>query len=160
VAPQRPTIECEDMPLDEAHRMSCGPRMNLLLSHALREKFQSLDNAATHMSLPEGTSPTTMKHRILRVAAELNIPVIGRKIPGGLISGAPPRKISNKPQKSPSVYAPPNVPAAPVPAATGVQSRPGSCTQSRRRLRTSTTIIHQHGGTWYGILQERFRLAV
>jgi hypothetical protein len=85
VAQQRPTIECEDMPLDEARRMSCGPRMNLLLSHALREKFQSLDNAATCMSLPEGTSPTTMKNRILRVAAELNIPVTVRKIPGGRI---------------------------------------------------------------------------
>ena len=86
--------------------------MNPELYHALKEKFQSLDNAATRMSLPEGTSPTTMKNRILRVAAELNIPVTVRKIPGGLSSGAPPRKISNKPQKLPSVYAPPSGPHA------------------------------------------------
>jgi precorrin-4 methylase len=59
--------------------------MDPVLYNALKEKIQSLDNAATHMSLPEGTSPTTMKNRILRVAAELNIPVTVRKIPGGVI---------------------------------------------------------------------------
>jgi len=37
------------------------------------------------MALPEGTNPTTMKNRILRVAAELNVPVTVRKVPGGLL---------------------------------------------------------------------------
>ena len=37
------------------------------------------------MPLPDGISPTTMKNRILRVAAELGIPVTIRRVPGGLI---------------------------------------------------------------------------
>jgi hypothetical protein len=65
--------------------MSRGPRMNPELYHALKEKLQSLDNTATRMPLPEGTRPTTMKNRILRVAAELGIPVTIRSVPGGLI---------------------------------------------------------------------------
>jgi len=32
-----------------------------------------------------GTSPTTMKNRLLRVAAELRIPLTIRKVPGGLL---------------------------------------------------------------------------
>jgi hypothetical protein len=52
---------------------------------ALKQNIQSLDNAATRMSLPEGTSPTTMKNRLLRVAADLNIPVTVRKVPGGVL---------------------------------------------------------------------------
>jgi hypothetical protein len=37
------------------------------------------------MTIPEGTNPYTMRHRILRVAAELNVPVTIRKVPGGLL---------------------------------------------------------------------------
>ena len=37
------------------------------------------------IEFPDGTRPTTMKNCILRVAAELNIPVTVRKVPGGLI---------------------------------------------------------------------------
>jgi hypothetical protein len=85
VAQGIPTLESEDVPLDEARRMSRGPRMNPELYHALKEKLQSLDNTATRMPLPEGTRPTTMKNRILRVAAELGIPVTIRSVPGGLI---------------------------------------------------------------------------
>jgi|SRR5882724_212676 len=78
-------IEFEDVPLDEARRMTRGPRMDPLLYQALRDKIRSLDTTAIRMPLPDGTSPTTMKHRILRVAAELSIPVTVRKVPGGLI---------------------------------------------------------------------------
>jgi hypothetical protein len=85
MAQQHPTIECEDIPLDEARRMSRGPRMHPVLYHALKEKIQSLDTIATDMPLPDGTSPTTMKNRILRVAAELGIPVTIRSVPGGLL---------------------------------------------------------------------------
>jgi hypothetical protein len=53
--------------------------------NTLKGKIQSLDNTATRMTLPEGTSPTTMKNRILRVAAELKSPVTIRKVPGGLL---------------------------------------------------------------------------
>jgi len=82
---QPPTIEFEDVPLDEARRMSRGPRMNSELYNALKQNIQSLDTTATRMPLPEDTGPTTMKNRILRVAAELNVPVAVRKVPGGLI---------------------------------------------------------------------------
>ena len=78
-------IAFEDVPLEEARRMGRGPRMEPALYHALKERLASLENAATRLTLPEGTSPTTMKNRILRVAAELNIPVTIRRVPGGLL---------------------------------------------------------------------------
>ena len=80
-----PTIAGEDVPLDEARTMGHGPRMDPELYHAFKEKIQSLDNRATRLMLPEGTSPTTMKNRLLRVAAELRIPLTIRKVPGGLV---------------------------------------------------------------------------
>jgi hypothetical protein len=83
---QRPlTIAFEDVPLDEARRMSRGSRMDPELSHALQAKITSPDTTATRLTLPEGTTPTTMKNRILRVAEALNIPVTVRKVPGGLL---------------------------------------------------------------------------
>jgi hypothetical protein len=85
VAQRLPTIEFEDVPLAEARRMSRGPRMDPELYQALEEKIQSLGNTATRLTIPEGTNPTTMKNRILRVAAELSIPVTVRKVPGGLL---------------------------------------------------------------------------
>ena len=78
-------IEFEDVPLDEARRMGRGPRMDPELYNTLKQKIQSLDTTATRMSLPEGASPTTMKNRILRIAAELGIPVTIRRVPGGLV---------------------------------------------------------------------------
>jgi precorrin-4 methylase len=65
--------------------MGRGPRMDPELYHAFKEKIQSLDNTAARLTLPEGTSPTTIKNRILRVAAELRIPLTIRKVPGGLL---------------------------------------------------------------------------
>jgi hypothetical protein len=70
--PQRPpTIVCEDGPLDEARRLSQGPRMDPELYHALKQNIQSLDNNATRVTLPEDTNPTSIKNRILRVAGGL-----------------------------------------------------------------------------------------
>jgi hypothetical protein len=85
VVQRPPTITCEDVPLDEARTMGHGPRMDPELYHTFKEKIQSLDNRATRLMLPEGTSPTTMKNRLLRVAAELRIPLTIRKVPGGLL---------------------------------------------------------------------------
>jgi hypothetical protein len=85
MAQQPPPIHFEDIPLAEARTMSRGPRMAPELYQALKGKIQSLDNTATRLTLPEGTSPTTMKNRILRVAAELGIPVTIRKVSGGLL---------------------------------------------------------------------------
>jgi hypothetical protein len=80
-----PAIQFEDIPLAEARRMSRGPRMPPEPYRALKEKIESLDNTATRLTIPEGTSTATMKHRILQVAAELGIPVMVRKVPGGLL---------------------------------------------------------------------------
>jgi hypothetical protein len=85
MAQQPPPIHFEDIPLVQARTMSRSPRMAPELYHALKEKIQSLDNTATRLTLPEGTSPTTMKNRLLRVAAELNTPVTVRCVPGGLL---------------------------------------------------------------------------
>jgi hypothetical protein len=85
MAQRPPTIEFEDVPLDEARRMSRGPRMDAELYEALKEKIQALNTTAARMTLPEGTSSNTMKNRILRVAAELGVSLTIRKIPGGLI---------------------------------------------------------------------------
>ena len=80
-----PPIQFEDIPLAQARTMGRGPRMNPELYHALKEKIESLGNTATRVTFPEGTSPTTMKNRLLRVAAELRILVTIRKVPGGLL---------------------------------------------------------------------------
>jgi len=85
MAQQPPPIQFDDIPLDDARTMSRGPRMDPELYHALKDKIQSLDNTATRLTLPEGTSPSTMRNRILRVAGELKIPVTIRRVPGGLL---------------------------------------------------------------------------
>jgi hypothetical protein len=85
MAQQPPPIHFEDIPLDEARRMGRGPRMDPELYQPLKGKIQSLDNTATRLMLPEETSPTTMKNRLLRVATSLGIPVTIRRVPGGLL---------------------------------------------------------------------------
>jgi hypothetical protein len=79
-------LEFEDIPLDEARTMGRGPRMDPVLSQALKGKVQSLADTAVRMTIPPGTNPTTMKNRLLRVAAELKLPVTIRRVPGGLLS--------------------------------------------------------------------------
>jgi hypothetical protein len=78
-------IQFEDIPIDEARRMGRGPRMDSQLYQELRTRIPALSTQAVQMTIPAGTSPTTMKNRILRVAAELHIPVTIRKVPGGLL---------------------------------------------------------------------------
>jgi hypothetical protein len=85
MAESSPQIQFEDVPIDIARAIGRGPRMDAGLYHTLKNKIQSLDNTATRLTIPEGTSPTTMKNRILRVAADLKIPVTVRKVPGGLL---------------------------------------------------------------------------
>ena len=60
-------IDFEDLPFDEARR---EPRMDPEIYTAHKRMLQSLDNTATGRPLPERTRSTTMKSRILRVAAE------------------------------------------------------------------------------------------
>jgi hypothetical protein len=78
-------IQFEDVPLDQARRMGRGPRMDPQLYQELKTRIPALSSHAVQMTIPEGTSPTTMKNRILRVAAELRIPVTIRKVTGGLL---------------------------------------------------------------------------
>jgi hypothetical protein len=85
MADQSSPILFEDIPLAEARTMGRGPRMDPELYYAFREKIQSLDNTAARLTLPEGTSPTTMKNRLLRVAAELRMPLTIRRVPDGLL---------------------------------------------------------------------------
>jgi hypothetical protein len=85
MAKSSPQIHFEDVPMDIARAIGRGPRMDPGLYHSLKDKIQSIDNTATRITLPEGTSPTTMKNRILRVAAELGIVVTIRKVSGGLL---------------------------------------------------------------------------
>jgi hypothetical protein len=85
MAEERPSLQCEDVPLEEARRMGRGPRMDPELYRALQQKLQSLDNTATCMTIRHGTRPTTLKNRIVRIAAALGVPVTIRKVPGGLL---------------------------------------------------------------------------
>jgi hypothetical protein len=85
MADQSPTIEFEDIPIDEARRMGRGPRMDPQLYQELKTRLPALSSHAVHMTIPEGTSPTTMKNRITRMATELGIPVTIRKVPDGLL---------------------------------------------------------------------------
>jgi precorrin-4 methylase len=85
MAEQPSSFQFEDVPLDEARRMSRGPRMDPQLYQELRTRIQSLSDQAVRMTITNGTSQNTMKNRILRVAAELGIPVTIRRVPGGVI---------------------------------------------------------------------------
>jgi hypothetical protein len=85
LAQRSPTIAFEDVPLDEARRMSCGPRLNLELYNTFKRNIQSLENTATRMPLLERISPTKVQNRILPLAAELGIPVSIRRVSGGLL---------------------------------------------------------------------------
>ena len=78
-------LQFEDIPIEIARAISRGPRMDPGVYHTFKEKIQSLDNTATRLTIPEGTTSTTMKNRILRVAADLKILVTVRKVPGGLL---------------------------------------------------------------------------
>jgi hypothetical protein len=78
-------IEFEDIPLDEARRMSRGPRMDPERYRALKENIQFLSQTTIRTTIPEGTNPTTMKNCIHRRAAKLGMPVTVRTIPGGLL---------------------------------------------------------------------------
>jgi hypothetical protein len=79
------TMQFEDVPLDEARRMGRGPRMDPQLDQELKARLQSLSDQAVRMTIPDGTSQSAMKNRILRVAAELKIPVTIRRVAGGLL---------------------------------------------------------------------------
>jgi hypothetical protein len=61
MAQLHPTIQCDDVPLDEARRMSRGPRMTPEISNALKQNSQYSGNAATRVTISDGAKPTTGK---------------------------------------------------------------------------------------------------
>ena len=85
MAEQPSPIQFEDIPLDEARRMSRGPRMEPMLYDTLRQKIQSLSSEATRVRLGPEITPQRMKNYILRIARDLNVPVTVRRVPGGLL---------------------------------------------------------------------------
>ena len=85
MAAESPSIQFEDIPLEEARTMGRGPRMDPVLYQALSTRVQSLSDQAVRMMIPEGTPQNTMKNRLLRVAAELGIRITIRRVPGGLL---------------------------------------------------------------------------
>jgi hypothetical protein len=82
---ERPTIQFEDVSLDEARRMGRGPRMEPLLYDTLRKKVQALSTAAARVRLGPEITPIRMKNYILRIARDLAVPVTVRRVPGGVI---------------------------------------------------------------------------
>jgi plasmid stabilization system protein ParE len=85
MADDRPDMEFEDIPLEDARRMGRGPRMEPLLYDTLRTKIQALSTEATRIRLRPEIRPDRMKNYLLRIAQELNVPVTVRKIPGGVV---------------------------------------------------------------------------
>jgi hypothetical protein len=85
MAEQAPSMQFEDVPREEARRMGRGPRMDPQLYSELKTRLPALSSHAVHMTIPDGTSPNTMKNRIARLATALGIPVTIRKVPGGLL---------------------------------------------------------------------------
>ena len=85
MADQSSSFQFEDVPLDEARRMGRGPRMEPMLYDTLRHKIQALSSEATRIRLGPEITPQRMKHYLLRIARELNVPVTVRRVPGGVI---------------------------------------------------------------------------
>ena len=82
---EHPTIQFEDVALEEARKMGRGPRMEPMLYDTLRKKIQTLSTDAARIHLGPEIAPTRMKSYLLRIARELDVPVTVRRVPGGVI---------------------------------------------------------------------------
>jgi hypothetical protein len=78
-------MKFEEIPLEEARLMGRGPRMEPLLYDTLRTKIQALSTEATRIRLGPEIQPAPMKNYLLRIARELNVPVMVRKVPSGVV---------------------------------------------------------------------------
>jgi hypothetical protein len=78
-------FQFDDIPLDEARRMSRAPRMEPMLYGTLRQKIQSLSTEAVRIHLGPEIGPQRMKRYLQAIARELNVPVTVRRVPGGVI---------------------------------------------------------------------------
>ena len=82
---EHPTIQFEDVSLEEARRMGRGPRMEPMLYDTLRQKIQALSTEAARMRLGPEITSQRMKNYILRIGRDLDVPVTVRRVPGGVI---------------------------------------------------------------------------
>jgi hypothetical protein len=85
MAEQPPSVQFEDVPLEEARRMSRGPCMEPMLYETLRQKIQALSSEAVRIHLGPEITPTRMKNYLLRIARDLNVPITLRRVLGGVI---------------------------------------------------------------------------
>jgi len=85
MAEHPPTFEFEDIPLEEARRMSRGPRMEHTLYATLTKKIQALAADVVRVRLGPKIRPERMRRYIQRIAHELTIPVTVRRVEGGVI---------------------------------------------------------------------------
>jgi hypothetical protein len=86
MAEQPSPFQFDDVPLEEARRMSRGgPRMEPMLYDTLRTKIQSLSTEAVRIHLGPEIRPQRMKNYLLHIARELNVPVTVRRVPSGVI---------------------------------------------------------------------------
>jgi hypothetical protein len=83
--PEHPTIQFEDVPLEEARKMGRGPRMEPMLYETLRKKIQSLSTEAARVRHGPEITSQRMKSYILRIARDLDVPVTVRRVPGGVL---------------------------------------------------------------------------
>jgi hypothetical protein len=82
---EHPTIQFEDISLEEARRIGRGPRMEPMLYDTLRQKIQALSTEAARMRLGPEITSQRMKNYILRIGRDLDVPVTVRRVPGGVI---------------------------------------------------------------------------
>src|SRR5262245_8905015 len=83
--PEHPTIQFEDVPLEEARKMGRGPRMEPMLYEMLRKKIQSLSTEAARVRHGPEITSQRMKSYILRIAHDLNVSITVRRVPGGVL---------------------------------------------------------------------------
>ncbi len=84
MADQSSPFQFEDVPLDQARRMSRAPRIEPMLYDTLRQKIQALASAAVRIHLGPEITPQRMTRYIRTIARELKIPVTVRRVPDGV----------------------------------------------------------------------------
>ena len=68
MAQQRPTIQLEDIPIEDARRMGRGRRVEPILYDTLRHKVQSLSTEAVRIHLGPEISQYLIASRVYRVS--------------------------------------------------------------------------------------------
>ena len=85
MAEEGPSIYFEDVPLEEARRIGRGPRLEPRLYDSLRQKLQALSTGAVRLRLGPELTPAQMARYVRAIAHQLEIPVVTRRVPGGIV---------------------------------------------------------------------------